>query len=162
MRYLKAGEEHFEPVYQFCQRMVEQRARMSFTDIGSRADLRAWFDDPAVSLYLATEDEEGLAVAALFKAERGTGAKAHSAEIACAVDAAYRRRNLATELSLFGLADQKAAGVLIARTWVYSWNAASLATIKKCGFTEAGRRVMHQYEEEHGGWIDDVLFHKIL
>ena len=69
---------------------------------------------------------------------------------------------MATDITNFGLADTKTYGVLIARTKIYSWNKASIATIKKCGFVESGRVVMHQYEASVGDYIDDLIFHKVL
>jgi len=82
--------------------------------------------------------------------------------VACAVKKEYRKQNLATDITNYGLADLKSLGVLIARTYIYSWNKASIATIKKCGFEEGGRVLMHQYEPDLGEFIDDLLFHRVL
>ena len=56
----------------------------------------------------------------------------------------------------------KKDGVIIARTKIYSWNELSIKTIKKCGFIESGKSFMHEYHEDHGGYVDDLIFHKII
>lgn len=157
--FRRAGRKDVKLILDFCLELKEQDAKMSFTDFDSEERVMEQIADPNIVLYLAIEDD---VVAAMFRTIRGTGNKAHSVYVACAVRKAYRKRNLATDLTNFGLEDAKASGVKIARTKIYSWNKASIATILKCGFEEGGRVLMHQYEPSVNAYIDDLIFHKVL
>jgi RimJ/RimL family protein N-acetyltransferase len=157
--YKKASLDDAGKILSFCLELKAQDAKMSFTDFDSLEIVEGHLNDPNTFLYIALDNEE---VIAMFRAVRGRGNKTHSCKVACAVRRDYRKRNLATEITLYGLADIKTEGVIIARTYIYSWNEASIATIKKCGFEESGRVFMHQYEEKVGGYIDDLIFHKLL
>lgn len=151
---------YFDQVFDFCETMSAQNARMSFTDIKTRQDLEKWFEDPLVTLYLALSDTGH--VVGLLRTKRGQGLKSHAVMIAAAVSSDYRNMNIATDLTLFGLEDQKKKGVVLARTYIYSWNKASIATIKKCGFVQSGCVYMHQYEPDLQAYCDDLIFHKEL
>jgi RimJ/RimL family protein N-acetyltransferase len=143
----------------FCLELKKQDAKMSFTSFDSMDKVNSYINDEHNFLYLSVHD--GM-INAMFTAIRGGGNKSHSCYVACAVKKEFRQQNLATALTNYGLEDVKTVGVLIARTKIYSWNDASIATIKKCGFVESGRMVMHQYEESIGAYIDDLIFHKVL
>jgi RimJ/RimL family protein N-acetyltransferase len=157
--YKKADKSDVDKILTFCLELKEQDAKMSFTSFDSTEKILTYLDDENVHLYIALD---GDVVSAMFRAIRGEDNKSHSVYVACAVKKSYRKQNLATEITSYGLADVKTLGVLVARTKIYSWNKASIATIKKCGFEEGGRVVMHQYEPSVGGYIDDLIFHKVL
>lgn len=146
-------------ILEFCIELKHQEAKMSFTAFDTLKEVMTQIQDPNTYLYISLD---GDVVTSMFRAIRGVGNKTHSCYVACAVKKAYRRHDLATRITNFGLEDMKKQGVLIARTKIYSWNKASIATIKKCGFVESGRVYMHQYEPELGEYIDDIIFHKIL
>jgi len=148
-----------ESVLEFCIELKEQDAKMSFTSFDSKEKLKSYLEDENIYLYISLDN--GL-VTSMFRAIRGEGNKSHSVYVACAVKKSHRKQNLATTITNFGLEDVKKYGILVARTKIYSWNKASIATIKKCGFVEGGRVVMHQYEESIGDYIDDLIFHKVL
>jgi RimJ/RimL family protein N-acetyltransferase len=155
----KATVDDIKAIVDFSLELKIQDAKMSFTSFETEEIIRKELNDPDTNLYIALD--EGV-VTAMFRAIRGKRNKNHSCYVACAVRKAYRKQNLATDLTQFGLDDMKLAGVKIARTKIYSWNTASINTIKKCGFVESGRVYMHQYEESIGGYIDDLIFHKVL
>lgn len=146
-------------ILDFCLELKSQDAKMSFTSFDTERKIISYIKDPLIFLYISINDG---VVSSMFRAKRGEGNKSHSVYIACAVKKEFRRKNLATEITLYGLADVKKEGVLIARTKIYSWNKGSIATIKKCGFSEGGRTFMHQYEPDLGMYIDDLIFHKVL
>lgn len=154
------GIKDVDSVFRFCRELKGLDAKMTFADIENREELLGWLQDENVYLYVSIHESGD--VVGLFRAKRGLGNKNHSVDIAAAVGKKYRKKAVASSLTLYGLEDVKTKGVLIARTYIYSWNKASIATIKKCGFLEAGRKVMHQYEPFVDGYIDDVIFHKIL
>lgn len=157
--FKKAEISDVDRILTFCLELREQDAKMSFTTFDSQEKIESYLKDETVFLYIAVDGE---VVTAMFRALRGQGNKGHSVYVACAVKKEYRKKNLATDLTNYGLADVKKYGVIIARTKIYSWNKASIATIKKCGFEEGGRVLMHQYEPSVGGYIDDLIFHKVL
>lgn len=147
-------------IYDLCSVLRAENARMSFTDIEKIEDLKAWFNDSNIYLY-GLFDVYGK-LTAMVKATRGTSNKSHSAYLAAAVHPINRKQNLASELTLAVLDELKSMGVLIARTYIYSWNTASIATIEKCGFILSGRVMMHEYDEISGAYIDDLIYYKYL
>lgn len=157
--FKKVEPSDVKAVLDFCLELKEQDAKMSFTSFDTEEKILSYINDPLIYLYISLD---GTKVTSMFRAIRDIGNKSHSVYIAAAVKREYRQQNLATEITLYGLENVKKDGVLIARTMIYSWNKASIATIKKCGFIEAGRKFMHQYEPELGGYIDDLIFHKVL
>lgn len=149
-----------ESVFELCQVLKEENARMSFTDVESMDDVDKWLEDKNVYLY-GSFDSEGKLLG-LIKATRGRGNKSHSAYLAAAVHPKARKKNVATELTLYALDELKKEGLLIARTYIYSWNTASINTIEKCGFIQSGRVFMHEYDTETQGFIDDLIYYKCL
>ncbi|OJV63172.1 MAG: hypothetical protein BGO41_10770 [Clostridiales bacterium 38-18] len=154
------GKEHKDAIFELCQRLIEENARMSFTDIENIEHLEKWFNDTNVLLY-GKLNEAGQLIA-MVKATRGVGNKAHSCYLAAATHPDYRKESQASSLTNEVLDDLKNRGVLIARTYIYSWNHASIKTIEKCGFTLSGRVVMHEYDEITGDYIDDLIYYKRL
>ena len=152
--------EDVAQIYDFCQRLKEEHARMSFTDVETEAEVEAWLEDPSIYAF-GTFEASGV-LTGLLRAKRGQGNKAHSVYLAAAVHPEYRKRNIAKELTLFALEILKGEGVKIARTYIYSWNKASIATIEKCGFTYGGSVVMHEYDPVTEAYIDDLIYHKVL
>lgn len=155
----KVTLDDINPILEFCLELKSQDAKMSFTSFDTYEKIESYINDPIVFLYITLD---GNTVTSMFRALRGEGNKVHSVYVACAVKKEYRQKNLATTITNFGLEDVKKEGVLIARTKIYSWNKASIATIKKCGFEESGRVYMHQYEPSVEGYIDDLIFHRVL
>lgn len=155
----RATIEDAKCILAFCIELKLQDAKMSFTAFDTLEEVITQINDPDTYLYISLD---GDVVTSMFRAIRGVGNKTHSCYVACAVKKTHRKMNLATQITGFGLEDMKKHGVLIARTKIYSWNKASIATIKKCGFVESGRIYMHQYEPELGEYIDDLIFHKVL
>lgn len=147
-------------IFELCQLLKQENARMSFTDVESESDITAWLEDPNIYLYGAFDHAGHLT--GLVRAKRGIHSKAHSVYLAAAVHPDYRKRNIAVELTQFALEKLRDKDVKIARTYIYSWNKASIATIEKCGFTYGGRVVMHEFDEVTGTYIDDLIYHKIL
>lgn len=147
-------------IYELCKSLKQENARMSFTDVENEADIVAWLEDANMYLYGAFDDVGSLT--GLIRAKRGVQNKAHSVYLAAAVHPEHRKRNIAYDLTLYALDRLKAEGVKIARTYIYSWNTASIATIEKCGFTFGGRVMMHEFDELTGTYIDDLIYHKVL
>ncbi len=160
MNYRVISINDLDEVLKFCLELKEQNAMMTFTSFDTREKIKELFNDQTVNMYVSATDE-GI-ITSMFRAKRGEGNKSQSTYVACAVKKEYRKMNLATSLTNYSLEIEKSNGVLIARTKIYSWNHASISTIKKCGFVEGGRIIMHQYEESVGDYIDDIIFHKVL
>lgn len=133
---------------------------MSFTAIDTEKKLSDEINDPLTYLFITSDENE--VVTSMLKGARGADKKYHSVYIACAVKKKFRNKKLAFQITNYALKEMKKDGVLIARTKIYSWNEASIATIKKCGFEEGGRILMHEYDECLNAFIDDLIFHKVL
>lgn len=157
--YITASSDHFDAIYAFCQKLIVENARMSFTDVTSEAVLWSWMEDERIKLYIAIDEGR---VVGMLRTKRGAFDQAHAVQIACAVDIHYRNQQIATNLTNYGLDQAKLEGVLIARTLIYDWNTPSIKAIKKCGFIESGRIPMVHYNQETGTSEDDLLFYKML
>lgn len=156
----KINEMDLDAIYELCRLLRDENARMSFTDIKDRNQINEWLSDPLVSVF-ADFDENGQ-LTGLLKATRGKDNKSHSVYLAAATHPDYRKMNIAHRLTLYALEALKEEGVKIARTYIYSWNRASIATIEKCGFTLSGRVVMHEFDEATQTYIDDLIYYKLL
>jgi len=153
-------ENDLDAIFDLCQLLKRENARMSFTDIDDKLQIQQWFDDSNVFLY-GDFTESGRLIG-LLKATRGKENKAHSVYLAAATHPDFRKQKVAVHLTLFALEELKKEGIKIARTYIYSWNTASIATIEKCGFTQSGRVVMHEYDEVTQSYIDDLIYFKHL
>jgi len=149
-----------DAIYELCHLLREENARMSFTDIKDHSQINEWLSDPLVSVF-GDFNEEGH-LRGLLKATRGKDNKSHSAYLAAATHPGHRKMKIAQSLTLFALDALKKEGVLIARTYIYSWNLPSIATIEKCGFTMSGRIVMHEFDDVTLTYIDDLIYYKLL
>ncbi len=156
----KISEMDLDAIYALCHLLREDNARMSFADIKDRSQINEWLSDPLVSVFGDFGDDGKLR--GLLKATRGKDNKSHSVYLAAATHPDYRKMNIAYSLTLFTLEALKEEGILIARTYIYSWNRASIATIEKSGFTLSGRVVMHEYDEVTKTYIDDLIYYKLL
>lgn len=156
----RINEQDTDAIFDLCQLLKEENARMSFTDIEDKQQIKQWLDDPAIFLFGAFDDNGKLK--GLLKATRGKDNKTHSVYLAAATHPAYRKKHVAENLTLFALESLKNEGIKIARTYIYSGNTASIATIEKCGFTQSGRVVMHEFDEVTQSYIDDLIYYKLL
>lgn len=156
----KINEMDLDAIYKFCHLLREENARMSFADIKDHSQINEWLSDPLVSVYGDFGDDGQLR--GLLKSTRGKDNKSHSVYLAAATHPDHRKMSIAHRLTLFALEALKEDGVLIARTYIYSWNQASIATIEKCGFTMSGRIVMHEFDELTQTYIDDLIYYKLL
>lgn len=154
-----ADFDDLQAIIEFSKVLKAQNARMSFTDFDEVNYVNAQLNSPLVTLFIAYDKGE---IVAMFRGVQGEGLKSHSVYIACAVKKSHRQKGLATKITNYALNIFKKESILIARTKIYSWNKASIATILKCGFEESGRVVMHEYFEETDDYIDDLIFHKKL
>mgnify|MGYP001172839561 CR=1 FL=1 len=159
LSFQQANASHFDAIYKFCQLLIIEKARMSFTDVTSEAILWSWMEDSQVQLYIALD---GDVVVGMLKTKRGIGDQFHAVQIACAVDANYRNLNVATQVTLFGLEQERQKGARIARTLIYDWNLASIKTIERCGFICSGRIPMVHYDPITGRAEDDLIYYKML
>ena len=149
-----------EAIFSFCQLLKAENARMSFTDVESKTDIIKWIEDDLIYLY--GDFSQAGVLMGLVKATRGKDNKSHSAYLAAAVHPDFRKHQIASTLTNFVLGELKKEGIKIARTYIYSWNKASIATIEKCGFIQSGRVVMHEYDEITQAYIDDLIYYKMI
>lgn len=105
--------EDIDRILEFCLELKDQDAKMSFTSFDTREIIQGHIEDENVFLYISLD---GNIVTSMFRAVRGEGNKSHSVYVACAVKKTYRKQNLATTITIYGLDDVKKYGVLVART----------------------------------------------
>lgn len=160
--YKKATIEDFEGIYAFCQKLIVEDVHMSFVDVSSREVLNQWFETPAYDMYVAVLEGSPETVVGMLRTKRGSGDQSHSIYLSCAVDPVYRQHSIATQVTDFGLEDQKEKGILIARTLIFDWNTPSIKTIEKCGFSCSGRVVMVIVDPVTGQTADDMIYYKLL
>jgi len=158
--YRVIQSDDLEAVFSFCEALKVENARMSFTDVNQLQDIFDWYEATAVYLYGAFNEAGELV--GLLKGTRGVANKAHSVYLAAAVSQPYRKLSIASGLTLYALDCMKQEGIKIARTYIYSWNKASIATIEKVGFIQSGKVYMHEYDEVTQTYIDDLIYYKVL
>ena len=159
--YRKASLKDLYNILSFCRELKEEKAKMSFCDVDNTSEIQSWIDNSNMYLFIAVDEVNNI-IAGMFLAKRGLNNKRHSVYISAAVNKQYRNHGVATTITNTSLEEIKKDGVIIARTKIYSWNELSIKTIKKCGFIESGKSFMHEYHEDHGGYVDDLIFHKII
>lgn len=160
MKHVEAGSTHIDKIFEFCNDLKRENAKMSFADIEDKSTLIKWIESDFVRLYL-TIDSDGTLLA-MLRADIGSGNKSHSAYLAAATKIEARNKGIGQDLVKYSLKKLKDEGIKIVRTKIYSWNKPSISTIEKCGFTLSGRIVMHEYDEDLEDYIDDLIYHKIL
>ena len=155
-RELREGD--IEQTLKLFQDLRDENAGVSFVEYGE-SDIREWLKDENVFVYAA--ECEGK-IAGVFKAKRGEDDKRHCAFLTAATDKDFRGKNIARDLTLYGIEKIKEKGIKIARAYIYSDNKASINTILSCGFQFAGSVHMHHYDDKADRYVDDLIFHKII
>jgi ribosomal protein S18 acetylase RimI-like enzyme len=152
-------EEDIPQVLSFFQELKEENAGVSYTEYENGEEIKEWIDNPNIYVYAALYGEK---VVGVFKGRSDGGNKKHSAFLTCAVDGRYRGKNIAKNLTFYGVEKLKENGIKIARAYVYSDNKPSINTILSCGFQFSGNVLMHHFDEQKQQYVDDLIFHKIL
>ena len=159
---LRSGRiKDIESMYELFQELKKEKAQVGFTDIKGLHELKEWIEDESIYLYVAV-DTANEKVVGVLRGKRGSSYKYHSVFLTAAVSKNYRGESIAKNLTNFGLNLLAREGVLIARTYVYSNNKASLNTLLACGFTISGTVYMHHFSEASGQYVDDIIVHKVL
>lgn len=151
--------EDIPQVISFFEELKEENAGVSYVECENSDEIKEWINNPNIYIYAALYGDR---VVGVFKGRTDGGIKAHSAFLTCAVNGRYRGKNIAKDLTFYGLKRLKENGIKIARAYVYSDNKPSINTILSCGFQFAGNVYMHHYDEVKGLYVDDLIFHKIL
>ncbi|WP_353893066.1 GNAT family N-acetyltransferase [Proteinivorax hydrogeniformans] len=153
------NKEHIEELWKLSLELKEEKAGVSFVSLNSKEDIEKMLDDQDIYLYGAFQDKVMIGA---FSARRGKENKKHSCHIAAAFTKACRGKGISQKLMDYALADLKKEGIWMIRAYVYSHNKASVGSLLSCGFTWAGTVHKHQWNEEEGRYIDDLIFHKDL
>lgn len=149
-----------DSVWKFLEAIKQENSQVSLVEVPSKEQVEEWLENDNLFLYIAECKD---LVVGLLRATRGTEPyKRHAVTLSIAVHPEYRSQGIAKELTNTGLEDMKQDGVIIARTYIYSDNTASINTVLRLGFTFAGSVLMHHYSNELEQYVDDLIFHKIL
>lgn len=159
INYRELREEDINQLITFFNELNHEGAQVSFSVVQKKEEIKEWIGDPKILVYVAESDGNILGV---LRGKRGGKEREHSCFLTAATDKKYRGQKIAQNLTEYSLEELKKEGVKIARAYIYSNNTASVSTILKCGFTSSGCVHMHHYEEEANGYVDDLIFHKIL
>lgn len=159
IRFRELKENDIPKVISMFSNLSKEMVKVSFTEIASMEEIRGWIKKPDTFVYVAAD---GDVISAVLRAKRGKGDKRHSCNLTLAVDYNFRGNSIAKELMEYAIENLKDKGIEILRAHVYSNNKPSINTILSCGFTFAGNVHMHHYDEKMKGYIDDLIFHKIL
>jgi len=148
---------HAPQFFTLCTDLKHQKAGVSFVRYESLDDLEKTFSNDLIHLFGAFEGDKLVGV---FQARQGEGNKAHSCHIAGAVSQEYRGKKISNLMMEYALERLKHRGIWMIRAYVYSNNASSIASLLATGFTWAGTVYKHQWDEDEGRWLDDLIFHK--
>ncbi len=159
IHYLKPTKSDAGDLFELFQKMKSDRHFVSFSSAEHPDEIAAWLEESGTDFFVAKSNEQ---VVGVMRAVRGTGDTLHSSEITMAVSPEFRDQGIAKSLLLYGLADQKASGVTIARAFVLSDNKASLNTLLAIGFTITGSIYKHHYQPRLSMYVDDVILFKEL
>lgn len=141
--------------------LKKENCDMTFTKLQSIEELQNYMDNPSELTYVAVTTYNQ--VISIVKARRDLSAeKRHAAFLSAATHPKYRGKNIVVELTNYVLEELKKIGVNIARIYVYSDNEASLRTVKKLGFVQAGVVYRHHLDLKTNTYVDDIIFHKLL
>lgn len=161
IEYRVARSSDISGMLDLFQELKKEGAQVGFTHIEDVEELQQQLKDENIVLYVAVDPEKGK-IAGILRGKRGASYQNHSAFMTAAVAKSYRGKQIAKELTHYGMEDLAEKGVKIARTYVYSNNKASLNTLLSCGFTISGSVHMHHFSEETGQYVDDIIVHKLL
>ncbi|WP_432663953.1 GNAT family N-acetyltransferase [Wukongibacter baidiensis] len=159
IRFRKLEEKDVPKVISMFSNLSSERTEVSFAEIASMDEIRAWIKNPDTFVYVAAD---GDVISAVLRAKRGKGNKKHSCNLTVAVDYNFRGNSIAKDLTEYALKLLKNEGIKIARAYIYSNNKSSINTILACGFSFTGNVHMHHYDEKESIYVDDLIFHKLL
>ncbi|WP_432408691.1 GNAT family N-acetyltransferase [Wukongibacter sp. M2B1] len=159
IRFRELEEKDVPKVISMFSNLSSERTEVSFVEIASMDEIKAWIKSPDTFVYVAAD---GDVISAVLRAKRGKGNKKHSCNLTVAVDYSFRGNSIAKELTEYALRLLKNEGIKIARAYIYSNNKSSINTILACGFSFAGNVHMHHYDEKENIYVDDLIFHKLL
>ncbi|WP_425449157.1 N-acetyltransferase family protein [Dethiothermospora halolimnae] len=159
VRFRDIKKEDINQVVDFFKELHHEKAEVSFSEVEKKEEIEQWIDEPRMCLYVAEEDGKILGV---FRGKRGKEGRNHSCFLTAAVSKKCRGQKIGQRLTNYSLDRLKEEGVKIARAYVYSNNPSSVSTLLKCGFTSSGCVHMHHFDEKTNGYVDDLIFHKIL
>lgn len=150
-------QSHVPQFFALCAELKQEKAGVSFARYESEEQLSQMISDELIHLFGAFAGDKLVGV---FQARQGEGNKAHSCHIAGAVTKEYRGQKVSSRMMDYALARLKDRGIWMIRALVYSTNTASIASLLAAGFTWAGTIYKHQWDEDAGRWLDDLIFHK--
>lgn len=148
-----------EALFDFCNRLREEHAEMSFADVTSIEDVKAWIEDDHEHMFMMREANH---IIALVKAKQGHEGRNHNAFMSAAVLKSRRGEGLVNRLASEVYPRLKERGIKIVRAYIYSNNHASISAVLKEGFHCTGSVHMHHFNEKNKAWVDDLIFHKHL
>ncbi len=148
-----------QSIYEYCLQLKEEGAEMSFAEVQSVDEVKAWIESPREHIFILREANH---IIALIKASQGARGREHSVFMSAAVRKSRRGEGLVRTLSAYVYPILRERGVLILRAYIYSNNHSSINAVLKEGFSCTGAVHMHHRHSETGQWIDDMIFHKHL
>lgn len=157
----KMGYDDIEKILVLFDRLNIESAEVTFTNIKNKTEIEKWLSNSNYYLYVAEADGD---IISIFRGIRGLEEESHCILITIATDLYNRSRGIAKNLILYSLKDikEREKDVVLARSYVYSDNRASLNTMLSCGFTISGSVYQHHYDKKREAFIDDIILYKIL
>jgi len=146
-------------LYDFCCKLRDEHAQMSFAKVENMDDVIEWIENDHEHLFMMREANH---IIALVKARQGHDGREHSAFMSAAVVKVRRGEGLVSQLASQVYPRLKERGIKIIRAYIYSNNHASISSVLKEGFQCTGAVHMHHFDEKTESWVDDMIFHKYL
>lgn len=148
-----------QALYEFCYKLREEHAEMSFAKVEGIEDVIEWIENDHEHLFMMREANH---IIALVKAKQGLEEREHSAFMSAAVIKSRRGEGLVSQLAAQVYPRLKERGIKIIRAYIYSNNHASISSVLKEGFQCTGAIHMHHFNKKTQDWVDDMVFHKYL
>lgn len=155
-------KQHLASAWRLIECLKAEGSEITFTDYSCQEELLEWLPDHQHLVYVHTDPQTEEVLAIVRGRRENTVQKKHAVFLTAATHPSARGRGLAAKLTEFALEEMKKLDVNIARIYVYSDNAASLAAVSKMDFVHSGTVLRHHFCTKTGTYIDDLIFHKIL
>ena len=151
--------QDIEAFYDLCREMAEEGAGVSFARITEVQQAEELLHNERYYLLGAFAGDK---LVGAFQARRGEKGKDHSCHIAGAVTKEWRHKGIGKKMLEHAENYLKHKGMWVIRAEVYSNNFPSIASLLAAGFTWAGTKYKHQWNEREQDYVDDLIFHKDL
>ena len=159
IQYSKPDRQDIPAILELFQSMKNEPHRSTFSDVNNGDQILNWLNQEDYNLYVARTDKKIIGV---LRAYQEPDLQRHACLLTIAVSTAYRKQGIGKSLIIYGVADLKNKGILVARALIFSDNKPSINTFLSAGFSITGSILKHHFNHQSGHYVDDLILYKEL